>query len=124
LPAALLKAEQISAATPLAIPSAESEVEPAAAFHASPLASFDGSVADPFELLSSASTANAEVATAEVAAAASLGAQQPPTAEVNFTPIGIMVASSAVTVVPEPSTVILLGGGALAIFWAARRRRG
>lgn len=43
--------------------------------------------------------------------------------EVNFSPVGIMLASSATAVLPEPSSIVLLVVGSLGVLAAVRRRR-
>lgn len=42
---------------------------------------------------------------------------------INLTPVGIMVASSSVTVVPEPGTWVLMGLGVLGLLAARKRFR-
>lgn len=46
-----------------------------------------------------------------------------PSFNVNFSPVGIMLATAAVGIVPEPGSIVLLGLGALGVLAFARRRR-
>ena len=46
-----------------------------------------------------------------------------PSINVNFSPVGIMVATAVTGVTPEPGSIVLLGLGALGVLAFARRRR-
>ncbi len=121
LPATALQAGQIRSADALGSFHASNSVasSPAASRPVEvSLGDFTIEAVEPTSLLAPMATA-----TLELPAESSL-AENSELASVNLTPIGYLVATSAVTVVPEPSAIILLGCGGLGIFLAARRRCG